>query len=315
MPPEVQQALALWEMPDATARLAAHRENTVWRVSHAGRDLALRFHRAGYRTAAELTSELRWMAYLAGGGLTVPAPVAMPDGGLIGAVAGQNVSLLTWLPGRPIGVQGDLRGIDDPVALSRRLGRAMARLHDLSDAMPRPAGFTRPDWRRDGLLGEAPLWGRFWDHPHLAPDQRALLLDARAAADAALACIEDTADQGLIHADLLGENILIDDGGRLGFIDFDDGAFGFRDFDLATFLFRFQGHPMHADMSAAICDGYGARRPVDPRQLDLFVLLRALTYPGWIADRLDEPGAADRSARALCGALTLAAAFLKRRPT
>lgn len=310
----VQDALALWGWQGAVATLAARRENAVWRVSRDGRDYALRFHRPGYRSGAELVSELHWMQHLARGGLNVPDPVPTPGGDLICTAGGQHISVLTWLPGRQIGAQGALHGIDDPIALSRQLGRDMARLHELSDAMQRPKGFTRPDWRRDGLLGDTPLWGRFWDHPHLTCDQRALLLDVRAAANAALAGIEANADQGLIHADLLTENIL-KDGDRLAFIDFDDGAFGFRDFELATFLLKFVGHPAQADMRTALCDGYAVRRQVVPDDLDLFLLLRALTYPGWIIARLGEPGAAERSARALNTALTLAAAFLKRRPT
>jgi cytochrome c oxidase assembly protein subunit 11 len=49
---------------------------------------------------------------------------------------------------------------------------------------------------------------------------------------------------------------------------------------------------------------------VDPAALDLFILLRALTYPGWIVPRLDEPGGAERSARAIAQAEPLARAYL-----
>lgn len=308
----VGQALTLWGMPQAQAELAARRENTVWHVTHRGRAFALRVHRPGYRTGAELNSELQWMAALAEGGLSVPAPVAQPDGTLIGRVGAHHVSLLEWMDGRPIGAIGALHDIPDPQALCRELGRQMARLHDLSDAWQPLPGFTRPDWRRAGLLGDDPLWGRFWEHPHLDRDQRALLQNARAAADDALAGIETEADQGLIHADLLAENILIDKG-RLSFIDFDDGACGFRDFELATFLLKFIDAPDYPQMRAALCEGYAVRRCVDPYHLDLFLLLRGLTYPGWIMARLDEPGATARSERALATALTLSETHLKRR--
>lgn len=306
---DVPGALALWAMSDGVATLAAHRENTVWRVDHCGRAYALRFHRPGYRTAAQLESELCWMQALAAGGLSVPRPVARPDGGLTGQVGKHHVSLLDWMPGRPVGAVGGFIDIDDIAGLCRNLGRQIARLHDLSDAWTPPPGFTRPDWRRAGLLGDDPLWGRFWAHPHLSDAERDLIITARQATNVALAEIEQTADQGLIHADLLAENVMIHDG-ALTFIDFDDCAFGFRDFELATVLVKFLHQPYLAQMRTALIDGYGARRAVDPATLDLFLLVRALTYPGWSMARIDEPGGADRSRRAITTALDLARQFL-----
>jgi len=49
---------------------------------------------------------------------------------------------------------------------------------------------------------------------------------ARDLARVDLAASESDLEQGLIHADLLTENVMVD-GTHLAFIDFDDGAFGF----------------------------------------------------------------------------------------
>ena len=308
----VEAALGLWGMQGARADLVARRENTVFRVDSEGAQYALRFHRPGYRSGAELTSELQWMDHLAQNGLGVPRPLADQTGGLIRQVGAHHVSLLDWLPGTPAGTTGRFEGVRDPVGFCEDLGREIARMHDLTDAWDLPQGFTRPDWRRAGLLGEAPLWGPFWAHPHLTGEQRALLETARGIADAELARIEGDADQGLIHADLVLENIMIAPGG-LAFLDFDDSAFGFRDFELATVLCKMIGAPDFADRRAALCRGYACRRSVDPGRLDLFLLLRALTYVGWIIDRLDEPGGAERSRRCIAAALDLAETYVKRR--
>lgn len=308
----VSQALALWHMDDADAELAAQRENTVWRVRWLGRDYALRCHRPGYRSAPELRSELQWMSHLADAGLAVPEPFPLPDGRLVGLVDERHVSLLTWLPGHPIGALGRLHEELDPASLGYEMGRMMARLHDVSDAWDLPTGFTRPDWRRNELLGPDPLWGRFWEHPDLDAGQREILERARTLADGHLGEIENDADQGLIHADLLTENVLMS-GDGLAFLDFDDGAVGFRDFEIATFLGKFVGSPIFETLRTATCDGYAIRRTVDPHSLDLFLLLRALTYPGWIMSRLNEPGAAQRSARAVASALAAVETYLKGR--
>ena len=65
-----------------------------------------------------------------------------------------------------------------------------------------------------------------------------------------------------------------------------------------------------ADIRAALLEGYATRRRVHDDTLDLFVLLRALTYPGWIMPRLHEPGGAARSARAIATAIPLAERYL-----
>jgi Ser/Thr protein kinase RdoA (MazF antagonist) len=302
------EAAALWGL-DGTIRLAARRENVVYRVTTGAGDFALRLHRPGYRSDAELASELQWMHALAAGGLDVPDPLARPDGTYLATVADHQVDVLGWVAGAPLGKAGELHGVEDRAGFCRRLGAAMARLHDISDAWARPAGFTRPAWDRRGLLGDGPLWGRFWEHPHLTRDQKALLLDIRARADAALAGIEAGADYGLVHADLLSENMMLA-GDRLYMIDFDDGGWGFRDFELATFLLRFRAAPDYPALQDALLEGYAARRSVRIDELALFMLLRALTYPGWIADRLGEPGAEERSDRAIATAIAEARRWL-----
>lgn len=311
-----REAAGLWGLGEAPIKLAAQRENLVFRVKAPGGDLALRFHRPGYRDEFQLTSELQWMAALANGGLRVPTPVAALTGALIQRQGDHMVDMLEWLPGRPLGKAGELQGIADRAGFCRSLGAVMAQLHGVSDEWPRPMGFARPAWDRAGLLGAHPLWGRFWEHPGLTDQQRALLLGVRARADAALAEIEGNADYGLIHADLISENMLYDDSdpqAGVALIDFDDGGFGFRDFELATFLLRFTEAEDYPALRAALCEGYRERRRVRPEQLDLFILLRALTYPGWIMQRLDEPGGAERSQRAIDTAMRQARQWMETR--
>lgn len=308
MAPLEHQAAQLWGFAPDQITLAARRENIVWRAQNGTGTYALRLHRPGYRNKAQLTSELQWMAALVQGGLSVPLPLPARSGALVEQVGDTLVDLLTWLPGQPVGAQGQI-GLADRAGFCRDLGQLLARMHGASDAWTPPSGFSRPAWDRAGLLGDAPLWGRFWDNPKLTPAQKATLLAARAKADAHLAQIEGALDYGLIHADALSENILVHDN-ALSLIDFDDGGWGFRDFELATFLMRFLDAADYTDLRAALLSGYASRRPVDPDTLDLFILLRALTYPGWIISRLHEPGGADRSARAIATVLPLAESYL-----
>lgn len=305
-----QAAAPLWGLDPAQVSLVARRENEVWRAEGPGGPYALRLHRPGYRTEAELRSELDWMAMLAGGGLTVPRPIRSGNGRFVEMVDGTAIDLLTWMPGRMVGKQGALEGIADRTGYMHRLGALLARLHDLSDAWTPPEGFTRPRWDRPGLLGATPLWGPFWRNPDLTARQRETLLRVQATADRDLAKREAGLDCGLIHADAITENVMVA-GDDLVLIDFDDGGWGFRDFDLATVLMRQLDAPDYPALRAALLDGYAARRRVDPGALDLLILCRALTYLGWIIPRRSEPGGEERSVRALTTALPLAERYLE----
>ena len=103
-------------------------------------------------------------------------------------------------------------------------------------------------------------------------------------------------DHGLIHADLVRENVLVCDN-RMGLLDFDDGGWGFRPFDLATTLLKFRDAPEYPRLKDALLRGYLDVRAMDLRTLDLFLALRAVTYVGWFVPRLQEAEARERSER------------------
>ncbi len=305
----VKKALALWGMPQAKFTLAAKRENTVFRITTTSADYALRLHRIGYRTKAELNSELQWMAALRAENIRVPKPLASPSSALIEEVGGVLIDVLEWLPGIQVGSAGTLPKHIDRTQFCLDLGRTMAKLHDISDLWTRPTNFFRPSWDREGLLGSNPIWGRFSDNPMLLPHERETLLTTQKNAYSQLKTLESAADFGLIHADLLSENMMLD-GGNLYMIDFDDSGFGFRDFELATFLLRFLEAPDYVDLEDALIEGYGARRPVNHDHLHFFLLLRALTYVGWIVPRMNEKNGVAKSAAAINRALKLARKYL-----
>ena len=301
-------ALAEWGMSKAVLGAVIERENQVCPVDFQGARFALRLHRPGYRSASQLQSELDWMAMLAVAGLNVPAPRPTLTGGLIACVEGQNASMLEWVPGARMGQVGEPLVLEDRCGTFHRLGVGMALLHQASDAWQPPADFVRPAWDADGLIGEVPLWGRFWDAPFLQDADRRLMTDFREAARNDLYALAD-ADFGLIHADLLGENVLVD-GAVLHFIDFDDGGWGFRLFDIATSLIKNRGEPDYPDLESALLEGYHSVRPLDVSALPMFKALRACTYIGWLADRWTLPGAPERAIRNTQAARTFVLNYL-----
>lgn len=303
-----RKALALWRMPNAKIELVAQRENIVFRVRDNHAQYALRLHRPGYQTKQMMASELAWMQHLGTEGLTVPTPLPSDDGTLLREVEGYHADLLTWLGGKPMGATGIALDLDDRVGTFRKVGELMARVHQVSDDWALPKNFARKRWDLDGLLGEAPLWDRFWENPGLSEAERDRVIQARDRLRSELANAD--IDFGLIHADMLRENVMID-GDAVGLIDFDDSGFGFRLFDVATALFKNRSEPDYPALEAALLDGYSKVRTLDMSLLRQFVLIRALSYLGWIITRMDETGSEVRQARFLMSSIPLLDAYLE----
>jgi Ser/Thr protein kinase RdoA (MazF antagonist) len=248
------------------------------------------------------------MGRLAEAGVPVPTPVSTRNGALVAEIGGRAASVVSWVEGEQIGdgatpLEADAGAV---AARYRGLGRLIAQMHDATDALTFPLDFERLRWDRPAYTRDEPLWGRFWENPSLSRDEAALLRAARAEADAALARHEaEGADFGLIHADVLRENVLTHEG-RLSLIDFDDSGFGFRAYDLATAEVQGLEDPMNAVASLALHEGYRAARRTDAPPLGdvtLFVALRTFASCGWIVTRA-APGDprqrfyADRAVRA-----------------
>lgn len=261
-------------------RLIRDRENHVFEMALPEGRAALRLHRAGYQSSGAIRSELWWCAELARSGLPVPAALPAGDGALLVPLSdGRHASAIAWMEGEALGEAAKpfTRPLPQVLELYHALGALLARVHRVTDGLALPEGFTRPRWDLEGLVGENPLWGRFWEHPVATPDQRALLIRARDALRERL-----SGDIGLIHADVLRENVLVNDR-SVSLIDFDDSGYGFRLHDLGTALVQTVQHPEHPQLRDALMAGYGT---TDSAMVEAFVLARTLASVGWTMPRL-----------------------------
>ena len=299
MTDEARIAAALWG--GTPVRLIVARENAVHEMRLPdGTRAALRLHRTGYQDEAAIRSELWWCAELAALGLPVPTPLPLPDGGHLAALAtGRHASAIRWLDGAPIGKAGQPlpQSLSVQIDLHFRLGQLLRRLHQASDALALPPDFMRPRWDIDGLVGEAPVWGRFWEHPQATDAQLSAQKAARnTVREMMTSHAAEGGDFGLIHADVLRENIFTSDTG-LSLIDLDDNGFCFRLYDLGTVLSQNQYEPARDDLRDALMAGYGTQ---DTEKVELFTLSRILASVGWTIPRLapDDPIHASHLARA-----------------
>jgi Ser/Thr protein kinase RdoA (MazF antagonist) len=299
---EQMHALALsalheWDLAVAALSPIKVRENAVFRVDLAdGARAVLRVHRSGYHSDEELDAEFVWMRALAAAGISVPRVIrsrlgrdfeviSMPHGT-------RQIDVFEWIEGRQLGsvesgVQGDAATIAEQYGM---IGATAARMHNHAAQWRCPAGFRRHAWDAEGLVGEQPLWGRFWELPALTAGQKDLLMRARAKIAGELAAYGTGPDRyGLIHADLVPENLLVE-GDRVQVIDFDDAGFGWHLFELATSLYFITGDSIYAAAREALIRGYRGERELPEAALawlPLFLAARGTTYLGWVHTRQD----------------------------
>lgn len=314
------EALDHWPVKADEPVLMKYRENAVFRITlEDGQFAALRLHRPGYHDETSLRSELHFMAALKLGGLDVPSPVPTSDRQSLVRLpanrhfAEQHADVVSWVDGVPLGQSGTplSQSADIQARVFFRIGHSMATMHELADAWRPPERFRRPAWNIEGLVGEKPLWGRFWDCQGLSPDSAAALSALRGELRRALAKADSrNLDYGLIHADLVRENIfLTGKDSNVAFIDFDDAGHGFRLFDLATTLLKNRREPAYPAIEEALISGYRSRRALSDAalaSLPLFMVLRSLTYIGWLAERPEIPDAAERLSRYVNESLEMA---------
>jgi Ser/Thr protein kinase RdoA (MazF antagonist) len=192
------------------------------------------------------------------------------------------VDLLEWIDGRP-------PGDDEIVASFRTLGDLHARCHLHASRWTPPPGFTRQCWDDTTLLaGVHPTVAPAWDNWALSAEQRRLILACRDALGRRLAQWGKGAERyGIIHSDLMPENLIISaDGVRL--IDFDDAGFGWYLYDLASALLPYYGSDLHGALLEAWREGYRSQRPLSETELGalpVFLLLRCFYALGWLHTR------------------------------
>ncbi|MDA1076598.1 MAG: phosphotransferase [Proteobacteria bacterium] len=287
------EALANWDIDVASLTLASRSENVVYKVTDVrGECYALRIHRPGYSSLVELESELQWTHRLSEGGVFTPTHILTRGGQGYASVpvAGQvhQVGVIKWLEGVALADRIENASVADVCHCFSQLGGLIAQTHRISNAWQTPPGFTRRVWNAGGLVGEAPLWGRFWEVAQLQPDEATLLKSARDEIFKRLSVLgEDPEYYGLIHADLHPFNVLVD-GDRVQVIDFDDAGFGWHHHDVAVALYGSEDKPWGEAARDALFTGYRQVRPLHdsiPALLPLFTLIRSLTSLGWLNDR------------------------------
>lgn len=292
---------ARWGLPCKSIEPIKVRENAVYAVHlRDGHKVVLRVHRCGYHSDAALRSERTWMQALSDHGIDVPRHVLTNAGEsfetirIEGFEGDRQVDVFHWIAGQQLGSveQGVAASGNNIGAVYRDVGGLAARLHNHSAAWTAPADFKRHAWDAAGLAGENPFWGRFWELEALSAYQRDLFVLLKQTLLRELSEFGTGSDRyGLIHADLVPENVLVE-GHSLQVIDFDDAGFGWHVFELATSLYFIRRETIYEEARDALIAGYRPLRPMPEAhlaRLPMFLAARGSTYLGWVHTRRGEP--------------------------
>jgi Ser/Thr protein kinase RdoA (MazF antagonist) len=290
-----ESALARWDLTATGLAPIKVRENAVFRVDLAGGGRAvLRVHRQGYHSDSALESEFAWLRALEATGIRVPRVIRSRRGRdfeiVDGAAGSRQIDVFEWIEGRQLGSVESGVGTDGATVADQyeQIGALAARMHNQTEGWAPPPSFRRHAWDSAGLIGERPFWGCFWELPALSPAERELLEELRRVAALDLEAFGRSPDRyGLIHADLVPENLLIE-GDRVCVIDFDDAGFGWHLFELATSLYFISGESIYGVARDALVRGYRRERALPDvaiARLPLFLAVRGTTYLGWVHTR------------------------------
>ena len=295
----MRNALPLWGIDgNSPLALLKLRENGIYRVldQATAKKYVVRVHRAGYHSDTELQSEWQWMSSLREYEVFTPVLRYSNKGrmfeivGATGVPEPRQVDIVDWIEGEQLGsLEEGLEGAAHEIRERfETLGSIMAKMHNHAEHWREPQGFTRHAWDVDGLTGEQPFWGRFWELPALSAWQKDRMMKVRDKLRTELTALGTEPDKyGLIHADLMFENILTgEDGVRV--IDFDDCGYGWYLFDLATSIFFLQGTEHFNLAKEALITGYRKNRPLTDEHLSwlpTIFMARATTYLGWMHTR------------------------------
>jgi Ser/Thr protein kinase RdoA (MazF antagonist) len=276
-------ALDHFPLPGGRLTFVSHEENTTFRHDSAAGRYLVRVHRRQRHgrdvdTTAAIRSEIAWLrAIRADTDLLVPEPLAARDGAptVEASAAGETriCSVLRWMDGR---IHEESAR---PVHL-RRLGDALARLHDQADGWTPPPDFVRIRWDHETFFGDVMVYGETSAAECWSLLPREVHGRFRAVA-ARLADVMPRVDaDGLIHADLHLGNALFQSG-DVKLIDFDDCGTGPRLYELAVVLWELRDRPDYAAYRDALLAGYRARREIDVTHLDDFIALRQVAFDLW----------------------------------
>jgi Ser/Thr protein kinase RdoA (MazF antagonist) len=281
---KAQQALAVARLWNAGAAQPVHirdAENSSWGIELGGRRVVLRLTSEAHRTREQLEAELDFVDHVAAGGLNVaPGLESLAGQRIVDAsrfVASGERTYAAVFP-RFEGRNFEYYSADIDRPLFHLWGRAMGRLHALSQSFKARREFRRPDWPDDAVAGCCASGVAEDDEALPLRNQLIAWLHGQAS---------EPAHYGMVHGDFERTNFLLHDG-SIQIFDFDDCCHHWFCWDIACALwvFRNASREERAHYLGWFLEGYGAVREPDATRLERFPDLIRLRTVALLLHRL-----------------------------
>jgi len=255
-------------LSDVRCRLIKATVNDVYRVDAASGPHLLRIHRANGHSLAAIAGELDLLDSLQARGLAVGPAVRQQNGERVltfrAPEGPRHAALFAFVPGELLSRTPDQQMI-------RRYARVVARLHLLTDGLPRVG--DRPRWDFD-LLVTRPIAAI--ERVIARPDDVAYLKAVAARLQPIMAAFPmDVPAYGLVHGDLIPSNALVGADGAVALIDFDFYGLGWRAYDLVSYLAELRYWQAADGTAQAFLDEYQRIRPLAAWELAALPALEA----------------------------------------
>ena len=267
-----------YHMPDAEVNWLAYTHNAVFDVVHKRGHFVLRVHDKS--AEARLESE-RWIMIqlIVGMGQQVaPSPIRV--------MYSYNTStiglFLTHIEGIPR--SSESLSLSDMQAI----GQYLAEMHNL-----RIEAEERPNLDYNGLFGEMGVYRLSEEAMQVFTDEQLTVMDA--AAEKVKAAMDELGvsdtEFGLIHGDLLLQNILFHEG-EVRALDFEYCGWGYYLYDLTPILWQLKPQARYPELEQALWDGYTSIRPLSSRHrelLETFIAGRQVASMRWVVANRHNP--------------------------
>ena len=223
----LQEAIRRYRIPSDQIQPLDAIENFVCEFKRGGNSYILRIGHSLRRTEAMIQAEVDWINYLATGGVSVSQAIRSESGKLVELIDdGQGgqflVTAFEKAQGQP------LHELWTPT-LYTAFGHLLGSMHALSEQyQPSQPSWRRPAWD-DEIMDFVALY--------LPPSERVAKQKYQALSDHLRTLPTDSGCYGLVHFDVHGGNLMLDDAGRLTLFDFDECTYSWYANDIAIALF------------------------------------------------------------------------------
>lgn len=299
----------------------------------------VRLCRPAYHSPEELQSEIDWMLQLRKDleeqkreeaacrnnfFFNLRQPIAGDDGRYLHAVEDQGEKVyygvvFTYMPGTPL----EDVPLDKQLIWFERLGEVTALLHSQVQNWQGASKLSRFHWNYESMIGQRAVWGD-WRSVFVSEETERSLQEIPDVLYCADRIIYDKLQNygmternyGLIHGDLRGANLLLEDDGLnegLNIIDFDDCGFGWYMQDLAASLSFIETEEIVPKLIQAWIAGYRKRGILTQTDLDMistFIMMRRLQLLAWVHSRTNAVSAIAYRERFAEGTVELAEKYV-----